>query len=136
MITIGCEKLTEAVSYRLASSMKILYDIIVQVNRGAPNHEVLSIAARSLLQQIGIFCVVSDYIPEGITKDEFQSIVNGFGNDDQFKKVLMDPIVTVGLRNISIPIDTEVIYQIMYDHNYRFIPADMRPKKDFMNPPE
>lgn len=60
----------------------------------------------------------------------------GFRSTDDMKKLLMDPWVTSTLGNLRNAVSTEVIYQIMYDREYCYVPPERRPKEGFMNLPE
>ena len=91
---------------------------------------------KMLIKSIATFCVVCGYVPDGMTEDEINNAADGTLTLSACQTILSDVVVTEGLRNTKRPINTEVIYQIVYDRSYRFIPLDQRPKPDFMNPPE
>lgn len=134
MVKIVNDELTGVVANKLVEDMKLNYDLTVQLHRCGMRD--LSIAfGKVFMQLLGLFCSISEYIPDGTSEYDMWEIHEGVAGAEFYKKLLIDPTITIGLRNVSQPMNVEAIYQIMFDKDYRFIPLDQRPKDDFMNPP-
>ncbi len=118
-------------------SIKLYYDLLIRLNR-AGDTKNLKYVAKLLLQQICLACLISNYVPKEIEQVQLEYMITGITESDlsEYKPVLRDSTVTYGFRGISKPIDVEVVYQILFDRDYMFIPDEWKPKPDFMNPPE
>ncbi len=134
MVNIVNQELTDSVVDQIVRCMKINYDMAVQLYR-CGQHDLVPFFGKIFMQLLMKFCALSEYTPEGFSEEDVRCCEDGSASSSLYRKLLADPTVTVGLRNVACPMNVEIMYQILFDFSYRFIPLDQRPKDDFMNPP-
>ena len=111
------------------------YELISIAYKRSDSQQLLDMVISKFVSDISLYCLECSYTPEGLTEMDLRSQVKGICTSAYGKTLLMDPIITKGLRNVFRPVDVESVYRMAWDKDYRFIPVEERPKPDFMNLP-